>query len=240
MSTVKFDKLNQSTIGAGVANALRDRILDGLLPAGAQLREAHIATEMGVSRAPVREALSRLAEEGLVVKIPYRGNFVTTVQPETITEITRLREVLEPYALEVAAPALTGEGGRLLREATEKLVAIAAGGSNWSAAVDAHLAIHRLIYELTGNRTLAEIWAGWEAQLRIYLAVEHQMFPSLADMAEPHMRLLQVIEQGDMETAKAQILAEHVREPARAFLELAHSSAAAEEPTPDDDEGALS
>ena len=69
----------RTTTPDGVYRVLRAAILDGTVPAGGQLREAHIAADLGISRSPLREALTRLEEEGLVVKIPFRGAFVVEV-----------------------------------------------------------------------------------------------------------------------------------------------------------------
>ena len=67
----KFEWLEQrTTTPDGVYRTLRAAILDGTVPPGGQLREAHIAADLGISRSPLREALSKLEEEGLVVKIP--------------------------------------------------------------------------------------------------------------------------------------------------------------------------
>ena len=75
---------------------------------GSQLREIPLAADLGVSRAPLREALGILADEGLIVKYPYRGVFVAEVSATGMTEIASLRKRLEPYAIELAIPRLTG------------------------------------------------------------------------------------------------------------------------------------
>src|SRR5690242_18347721 len=76
----KFEWQEQRmTTPDGVYRTLRAAILDGTVPPGGRLREAHIAADLGISRSPLREALTKLEEEGLVVKIPYRGAFVVEV-----------------------------------------------------------------------------------------------------------------------------------------------------------------
>ncbi|MEN0137659.1 MAG: GntR family transcriptional regulator, partial [Rhodococcus sp. (in: high G+C Gram-positive bacteria)] len=88
---------------------IREAILDGTLPTGSQLREAHIATDMGISRSPLREALSRLEEEGLDEQVAFKGAFVSAVPPETIAEIAAVRVVVEPFVIEQALPLLGPE-----------------------------------------------------------------------------------------------------------------------------------
>jgi DNA-binding GntR family transcriptional regulator len=74
---VSLGRIELRTRPGSVAHVLRNAILDGTLPQGSPLRETHLATDLGVSRAPLREALGMLADEGLIVRIPYRGAFVS-------------------------------------------------------------------------------------------------------------------------------------------------------------------
>src|ERR1700756_1668764 len=96
-AAVSLGRITQRTTPGSVAHVLRNAILEGRLKPGSQLRETHLAADLGVSRAPLREALGLLAEEGLVEKIPYRGAFVAEVSHESIAEIASLRKRLEPY-----------------------------------------------------------------------------------------------------------------------------------------------
>src|SRR6476619_5969713 len=105
---VSLGRITQRTTPGSVALVIRNAILEGRLKPGSQLRETHLAADLGVSRAPLREALGLLADEGLVDKIPYRGAFVAEVTQESIAEIASLRKRLEPYAIELALPHLRG------------------------------------------------------------------------------------------------------------------------------------
>ena len=104
----KFGGLERTTTPEGVYRVLRAAILDGTVPPGGQLREAHIAADLGISRSPLREALTRLEEEGLIVKIPFRGAFVVEVSAQDVAEIASIRLLVEPYAGELALEALRG------------------------------------------------------------------------------------------------------------------------------------
>ena len=86
---------------------LRDLILGGSIPAGAKLGEADLASRLDVSRTPIREALSRLAAEGLVELVPNRGARVAHWTDEELEQIFELRLRLEPYAVGLAVPRLT-------------------------------------------------------------------------------------------------------------------------------------
>ena len=92
---------------------LRHEILSGMLPPGERLIEEHLTARFRISRAPVREAMRELAQQGLIEHLPRRGVRVAELSAADAGELFGLRDVLERYALETAltsrAPAsLTG------------------------------------------------------------------------------------------------------------------------------------
>jgi DNA-binding GntR family transcriptional regulator len=199
----------RTTTPEGVYRILRGAILDGTFPPGGQLREREISTELRISRSPLREALTRLEEEGLVVRIPFRGAFVAEVSAERVAEITSIRLLVEPYAGELALKALRGAGrSRLTQTLTDLAVATAA--DDIPASIDAHLQLHRLFYELSGHGVLRELWDGWETKLRLYLSVDHRTYSDLREIAAEHERLVAVALEGDTDAFRAE-LASHFR-----------------------------
>lgn len=90
-----------------IADLLRDEIISGQLPAGSNLRQQHVAQRFAVSRIPVRDALRRLAAEGLVRIEPNKGASVTTLSPSDLTEIYEMRIAAETLAIRKAIPHLT-------------------------------------------------------------------------------------------------------------------------------------
>lgn len=195
-AVLALPKVAQRTTPEVAVAVLRDAILSGALSPGQQLRENHIAAELGIGRAPLREALSRLADEGLVVKYPFRGAFVAEIEAEIIDEIASLRLRLEPFAVELALAR--DRQGLLdgLREATNRL-AQAADDGDMAASIDHHLAVHRLFYDSSGHRLLSAMWHEWEGQLRLFLAIDHRSFAHLHDVGVDHETLLRVVESGD-------------------------------------------
>jgi DNA-binding GntR family transcriptional regulator len=202
--TVKFEPLAQRTTPGAVYDAIRARILDGTLPAGGQLREAHIAADMGISRAPLREALTKLEEEGLIVKIAFRGAFVAEVSAETIAEIACLRVLVEPYAVELCTDLIRGDR-RLDLDAAVKNLHQATGRKDVAASIDAHLQFHLLFYVCAGNKLLLEMWEGWESKLRLFFAADHRAFPDLQDVATEHEKLAQLILTADMDDVRREL-----------------------------------
>jgi DNA-binding GntR family transcriptional regulator len=96
--------LERKTVAEAAAEELRMRILSGALQAGAQLRQEVLATELGVSRIPLREALRLLEGEGLVTIVPHRGAVVSVLSPDEIGELFDLRLLVEPDLIRRAVP----------------------------------------------------------------------------------------------------------------------------------------
>ena len=226
---MQFSPLRQQTTPEAAVDALREAILSGALPQGSQLREVHIATEMGISRAPLREALRTLEEAGLVVKIPFRGTFVAQVSADTMAEINSLRTHLEPYAVERSLPKLLGSEAWRLDGATEALEATVRAG-DIGASVETHLALHRLFYEHADHRLLLRMWHEWESQLRLFFGADHAAFGHLDRIYADHHRLVAVVKTGDLAAITAELV-EHIS------ARYMHENEAA--PAPDSDVATL-
>jgi DNA-binding GntR family transcriptional regulator len=207
--TVALERVQQSTTAENALRVMRNAILDGTFPPGSQLREIHTAAELGISRAPLREALHRLEQEGLVERIPFRGAYVAEVSSRTATEIAALRALLEPYAVEHALPHFaTRDGLAELVDAVNTLDR-RTKEADQVGSIEAHLAVHRALYSASGNQVLLELWNSWELQLQLFFAVDHQAFPQLSGLAESHRTLLATIESGDIKQIRREI-AKHI------------------------------
>ncbi|MEU1849047.1 GntR family transcriptional regulator [Streptomyces sp. NPDC019990] len=198
---------HRMTTPDGVYRVLRAAILDGTVPPGGQLREAHIAADLGISRSPLREALTKLEEEGLVVKIPYRGAFVVEVSAREVAEIDSVRLHIEPYAAELSLEALRGPERPQWLQTLEDLRR-AMEEDNVPASIDAHLRFHRLFYDLSGHGVLQSLWNGWETKLRLYFSVDHRTYnedPHL--LVVEHERLAAVALEGDTDAFRQELAA---------------------------------
>ena len=217
---MSLEPLDHQPRAESAAAALRNAILSGRLAPGTQLREVRIAAELGVSRAPLREALRSLEEEGLVVRHAYRGAFVAEIGAETVEEIASLRVRLEPYAIQLSLPRLrTQQGAAVLRAAFDRLDARSQAG-DVPGSIDAHLAVHRVFYELSGHRLLLDNWRSWESQLRLYLAIDHSAFTALEHQVSHHQGLVDAITRGTMRDIDREVK-RHIEPAAHA---VSHSS----------------
>jgi len=99
----------RQSLTSAVADKLREQIIRGEIPEGAQLRQDAIATQYQVSRIPVREALRQLDAEGLISIVPNRGAIVPALSPDDVGELFSIRALLEPEVLKLSIPHLTGD-----------------------------------------------------------------------------------------------------------------------------------
>src|SRR5438309_7655595 len=102
-------RLENLTLWQRVYDHLREEILTGRLKPGAELGEVPLSEQLGVSRGPLREAIGRLAAEGLVTVRPRRGAVVRSLSKEEFLELYQVREALERMAMQLAVPRLTDE-----------------------------------------------------------------------------------------------------------------------------------
>jgi DNA-binding GntR family transcriptional regulator len=200
--------------------AIRRAILDGIFPPGSPLVERKMAEEMGVSRGPVREALHKLEEEGLVVTTPYKVTQVAEVGLKRVLEISFLRERLEPMAVKTSLPRLQEEGVAELRRLFEQMQAAGSAGDR-EALIELHLAFHRSFYARADNALLLQIWTLMEGQTRLYLHVHQLPSETLREYAEHHQQLLDAIECGSQDEIEVAVM-QHV-ERVRSRLIAAHS-----------------
>ncbi len=136
---------------------LRELILAGALPAGTKLGEADLATRLDVSRTPVREALSRLAAEGLVDLVPNRGARVARWSDEDLEQIFELRLRLEPYAVGLAIPRISDSDLDDLDDLAQRMVGLGKPGRSQDLDGIVHLnrQFHRTLINRAANPALA-------------------------------------------------------------------------------------
>lgn len=200
-----LEPLEQRPRSVSAADALRRAILDGRFAPGTQIREVPAAAQLGVSRGPLRVALQELEDEGLVVRHAYRGSFVAEIGAETVEEIASLRVRLEPFALELATPHFRTETGATELRARMSAIEAAVSNDDVAGSIDAHMALHRLIYERARHRLLLDSWRSWESQLRLYFAIDHTVFTGFDALLVDHAHLVELIETGQPDEIAAEI-----------------------------------
>lgn len=115
--------ISHRTLPGALIETVRERIINGELPAGARIDQEALATEFGVSRMPVREALRQLDAEGFVTLVPHRGAIVSELGAAEVEEIYEMRAVLEGLACRLALPNLEEKDVDAVRGALEAMSA---------------------------------------------------------------------------------------------------------------------
>jgi len=203
-----FNKINQRTTLDTVLTMLRKAIFDGTLQPGSQLRESQISEGMGISRAPLREALGKLEEEGLIVKVPFKGAFVAEISRDDVEEISIVRQLVEAHVIEKALPLLLSHELLHMEGLVEDLNN-AALVNDFQSALNAHLELHRLFYECSNNDVLMAMWKSWESQLRLFFVEDLQNLFDPGVSARVHSKLVTLIKTGDIGKIR-QAVTEHV------------------------------
>lgn len=115
------------TLSDRVFEVVREQILQGRLPKGEPIRQDALATELGISKIPLREALARLEQEGLLINHPNRGYYVQAMSRAQVDEIYALRLSIEPQAAAYACSVATEEDRELAKRAFAALDTAAHG-----------------------------------------------------------------------------------------------------------------
>lgn len=156
-------------LAVDIASRLRTAILAGHFGPGEQLREEPIARSMGVSRGPVREALVRLEQEGLVVNRRNRGAFVARLAARDLEEVYTLRVALERLAVQRAVRFVSDGQLDEMRGVVEAMAADAARGITEQGAAELDIRFHDLLYAASNHRRLSDAWANLRPQIHILL-----------------------------------------------------------------------
>jgi DNA-binding GntR family transcriptional regulator len=206
------------TLWQRVYDHLRTEILEGRLEPGAELIEVALAEQLGVSRGPLREAIGRLAAEGLVTVSPRRGAVVRSLSKEEFLELYQVREALERMAVQLAVPRLTDEQFAELASLNEAMEAHAAR-NEVESFFEANLAFHARLLEASGNGKLEELYRQLLGQLGRYRLRSLTLRGNLKRSVAEHKAILRAARRGDAERA-AQLMAEHIRVPQRRAMAL--------------------
>lgn len=197
------------TLWEGAADAVRRAIVGGELADGARVSEASLAETLGVSRAPVRDAIRVLVREGLL----QQGVWATTVigcSPEDIQRLFELRAHLEVYAIRLAAAGLSDAAREELSAAADQMVA-AAGRDDTSAYTRADLAFHRALVRAARDRWLLSAWENMAPVIAATLTLgASPTSQAPQEIAGGHRQILGFLLERDVLSAEA-VLRRHLR-----------------------------
>jgi DNA-binding GntR family transcriptional regulator len=213
------------TLAEQVAGSIRTAIAEGRIPPSARLLEFALARELGTSRAPIREALSLLEREGLVIKEPNRGARVVELTEAMVREVATLRALLEGFAASLTAKH---RSAAQLAELEHLVAAMDEAGQRGDSArlVELDYQFHAAICRASGHRTLYETWSAMSGKIRLYLTTTNLMYRDLKAIVRGHGEILAALRARDPKRA-SRAMQDHLGERLNARPALVVPSSAA-------------
>ena len=211
--------LEKNSLKTLVEQQIREAIMSGAYQPGERLVENAIATQLGVSRAPIREVLSALEKDGLVVSIQRRGSYVTKFSATDIDEIYSLRLLLEVGAVHRAIERITDSQIARMQEIVDALGSLAQEQPTSFRIVEQDLLFHEAICQVAEHSRLYQVWNSmrWQTQLLIGLTIKtHYERPEEPKLY--HQAILQAIRTRDATEAE-KLMTEHIRDAQRRALQ---------------------
>ncbi|AYC39825.1 GntR family transcriptional regulator [Streptomyces griseorubiginosus] len=207
MAPETLSSLDRSTLRERALHALRTAILAGQYRPGDHLGEVELAGRLGISRGTVREALRHLQQEGLLVPAARGMLQVHRLSPTEVRELYEVRAALEGLA--VAGVIASAGREQAVEELRQALIRLDRAAGDFAAQVEADLAFHLLLCELSGNSMLVRTWRHLEGPIRVTVMSvgdERRRLPMSAARHEP---IVDAVERGD-EAGALEVLRSHM------------------------------
>jgi DNA-binding GntR family transcriptional regulator len=204
--------VSRTSLREQVKDLLLERILKHQYAPGERLVETRIAQELGISQAPVREALRELESLRFVESAPFRGAWVREVSDRELAEVYPIRAALEDVAARLAAERMKGGVAALERE-VERM----AKAEGLREQVEHDVRFHQLIVEASGNARLIELWESLQVESRTTItALRTGLDP--VEVARMHEPIVDALRRADADAAAREIRS-HVEAFGRMFAE---------------------
>jgi DNA-binding GntR family transcriptional regulator len=193
---LSLPKVKRQPIANQVYETVREAIYRGDMTPGRHLSEVELSKQMGVSRAPVREALLQLEAEGIVELVPNKGAFVRGLSYEEVKEIYTARALLEGYAAALAAERAEPDDVNKIIKAAEEAKE-AAGSGDLKKTLNADFIFHRKVWAVAGHSLIESMLERLESQIRAFMVVQAPLFSELLNSVLDHMEIATAIEKQD-------------------------------------------
>lgn len=206
----------RSTLNQQAYDNLLSMLFSSELPMGTQLDERELSAKLGVSRTPLREAISKLAREGLVEYAPYRGNFVKEWDAKQVEDLYIVRKSLEVLAIQLAIPKLSNEDieniHHILEQAEQSLQ-----DNDLLAFGQYDSQFHEFIVRKTNNETLIRSIERLSLQIQMVRTIANRDPDVVYRTSSERPRILEALKNRDVESA-TQLMAEHIEGVSRAVV----------------------
>lgn len=197
------ESLNASSLTDLAYKRIEAIILSGKLQGGERLNDSKLAKAFSISRGPVRSALARLADAGLVELIPYRGAFVRRIDLADVLEIYDVRAAVERAGVLAASRNMTPE-------ILERLAGYAAdmdasvGSGDREAYFETNLAFHQLLHQTSGNSRLLELYERYTREQTLFRHFS-LVTAGIEESNQEHQRIVRALQAGDAQAAASEM-----------------------------------
>jgi DNA-binding GntR family transcriptional regulator len=181
--------------------AIKEAILSFQLKPGDPLVESDLASQLGISKTPVRDALFELEKEGLVTKVLFKGSYVSELTPDDVKEIFEIRAVLEGLAARLAAINWTDQDTAAAQSLVDQQEASALEGNN-TLSSQMNKKFHELVITRAQNHLLTPIYLNLDDHLRRYRILSSYQKGRLEKSVEEHRQLIQAFDEKDAARAE--------------------------------------
>lgn len=210
LETSSDSAIPRQSLTSAVADKLRDQIIRGEIPEGAQLRQDAIATQYRVSRIPVREALRQLDAEGLIAIVPNRGAVVPALSPDDIEELFSIRALLEPEVLKLSIPHLSAEDTSEAESVLRKFESELRREDHLSAWGRLNWQFHSILYSRANQPRFMAIIRNVNNSGERYTRLQLYLTHGMKRANEEHYRILDLCRQRDVSGA-CKLLRQHIQ-----------------------------
>jgi len=210
--------VQSSTRRDEAAHLLRQSLLRGDLRPGQRLKEVELTAALNITRPTLREAMGQLIHEGMLVQVPYKGVSVAEFSAFEFLDVANVRFALESTAAIQIAAQSDARGIEQLRAALDVHLNAIENGDEVEADMT-HLAFHQTMYEAAESPLLVRIWPLIAARIQMAITVDQAARRDLVRDRDLHVRLVDVIEDGD-EAAIVEEVRQHVKVSAEELFAL--------------------
>ncbi|NIZ01775.1 GntR family transcriptional regulator [Thalassospira lucentensis] len=216
--TSGFQQLDREGLVQRVAKILSRAIVSGKLAPGARLSESVVARELGVSRAPVREAARLLESSGLVISEPNRGFFVRQVSAKALNDLYGLRLAIEIAVVERLAQNWNDEIDETLTAQVAELHRVAAEETDMFTQVEADMQFHRLMCNGSDNPKFLQVFEQIAIETEFSIMLIGRLYDDPTRIAETHEPILAALRTHDTDAA-VKAIRYHISEAQRIVID---------------------
>jgi DNA-binding GntR family transcriptional regulator len=206
-------KIQHTLLGDQVYTIIWDQIVGRRLQPGDKISDLRLSEELGVSRTPVREALHRLAQDGIVRSENRRGFFVATFSSQDVREVYDIRAALEVLAVRLALPHLLDndleEAQRTLDSSRQEITSGAEGAEERWLTIDR--ALHGLLAQKAQNRRLESLLMGLQTQIGVFQVYGIHSSPLRRLSIDHHQLIVSALKERDRAAAE-RAMERHIQE----------------------------